>query len=101
MKRLILCITLLSLSFAGINSANAARHRKIFKTETTISAVSSTSISLKSGSATHIYKISSHTVIHVDGVKAEAKDLQKGMRAEVTTSQLEPGTASAVEASRP
>ena len=70
-------------------------------TETTISAISKDSISVKSGQATHTYKISSQTTIHVDGRKADAKDLKKGMHAEITASQLDVNTASAIEATNP
>ena len=99
MKHLLLCLTLLCLLVAGVTPANAARHRKIVKTESTITAVSGHSISVKTGSAHHTYKISSQTAIHLNGAKASAKDLKKGMHAEITASQLAPGAASAIEAS--
>ena len=101
MKHLLLCNTVLCLFILGNTPAHAARHRKIIKTETTITAVSNTSISLKSGGATHTYKISSKTTIYLDGMKVGASDLKKGMHAEVTMSQLDPNTASAIEAGRP
>jgi len=99
LKHLLPCIALLCLLAVGTAPANAARRQRKVTAETTISAISKDSISIKSGHATHTFKISSQTAIHVDGMKAEAKDLKKGMHAEVTTSQLDPNTASAIEAS--
>lgn len=101
MKHLLLCLTLLCLLSAGPTPAFAARRPKKVNTETTISAISKDSISVKSGQATHTYKISSQTTIHVDGRKADAKDLKKGMHAEITASQLDVNTASAIEATNP
>jgi ligand-binding sensor domain-containing protein len=101
MKHLLLCITLVSLIAAGATSAWGARHPKVATAEAKITAISKDSITVQSGKASHTYKISSQTTIHVDGRKAEAKDLKKGMHADVTTSQLDVNTASAIEASNP
>jgi hypothetical protein len=100
MKHLLLCITLLSFLAACTVPAHAYR-RPGAKTssEAKITAVSGDSITVQNGKASHTYKISSQTTIHVDGRKADHKDLKKGMHAEVTTSQLDPNTASAIEAS--
>lgn len=96
MKPLLLLITLLCLLVDGTIPANAQNH---IKTSASIVAVSKKSISVKSGHLTHTYKISTTTAIHLDGRKVNAKDLRKGMHADVTVSQLDPTTASAIEAS--
>ena len=98
MKYLLLCITFLCLLAAGTGPVQAS-HKKKVRTEATITAVSNNSISVKSGHATHTFKISGQTTIHVDGLKVTAKDLKKGMHAEVTASLIAPGAASAIEAS--
>jgi outer membrane receptor protein involved in Fe transport len=64
-----------------------------------ITAVSATSISVQTAKTTQTYKISAATLIHMDGRKASASELQKGMRANVTASQLDPGAAASIEAS--
>jgi hypothetical protein len=96
MKTLLLCITFLCLLAMGTSPAHA---RKKVHADATITAVSSDSITVKTGHATHHYKITSQTLIHVDGTKAVAKDLKKGMHAAVTASQIDASTASAIEAS--
>ena len=98
MKNLMFCISLVCLLALGTIPAIGAKRKKLIKSEAQISAVSSDSISVKVGHAVHSYKIDGHTVIHVDDKKANAKDLKKGMHAEVTESQLAPGTASSIEA---
>ena len=96
MKRLLLCIALAFL--LPLNIASAKRSKRIDSGEK-ITAVSGSSITVKAGSAPQIFKISGNTVIHLDGRKVTAKDLHKGMHAQVTPSQLDPTTASAIEAS--
>ena len=96
MKTLLLCITFLCVLAVGTGPAHA---RKKVNAAATIIAVSDNSISVKTGHATHTYKISSQTAIHVDGAKAAAKDLKKGMHAAVTSSQLDASAASAIDAS--
>lgn len=101
MKHLLRCLILPCLFVLGTTPAHAVRHRKTIKSEATITAASSTSVSVKLGSSTRVYKISSTTTIHIDGAKAGAGDLKKGMRADITVSQIDPDSASAIEASRP
>jgi hypothetical protein len=97
MKNLLLCITFLCLLAVGTVPAHAKK--KLVHADATITAVSDNSISVKTGHAAHTYKITSQTLIHVDGTKATAKDLKKGMHAAVTASQLDASVASAVDAS--
>jgi uncharacterized membrane protein YqgA involved in biofilm formation len=93
MKHLFLCITILCLLVVGTSPAHA------FRTDSRITAISKTHVSVKIGHATHSYKITSQTLIHLDGTNVHAKSLRKGMHADVTKSQLDPNTASAIEAS--
>jgi len=96
MKNLLLCITILCLLAVGTVPAHA---RKKVHADATITAVSDNSISVKTGHAAHTYKITSQTLIRVDGRKVTAKDLKKGMHAAVTASQIDVNTASAIDAS--
>ena len=92
MKQILLCIAL--ALFLPTNPASAKRIDSAGK----ITAVSKSSVTVKIGRAAHTYKISSTTAIHLDGRKVDAKDLHKGMHADVTVSQLDPTAASAIEA---
>jgi hypothetical protein len=65
-----------------------------------ITAVSGTSITVQASKKKQTYKISTATVIHLDGSKVQPSELKKGMHAEVTVSQLDPNAASMIEASR-
>jgi hypothetical protein len=95
MKHLLLCITVLYLLIVGTSPAQG----KNFKTDSRITAISKDSISVKVGHATHSYKITTQTLIQLDGAKAHHGDLKKGMHAEVTASQIDRNTAVAIEAS--
>ena len=94
---LILCL----LSLVTLNSAPAkgVKYKKADASSPKITAVSATSISVTAAKISRTYKISTVTQIHLDGVKAGAADLKAGMHADVTTSQLDPNTAMAIEAS--
>jgi len=94
MKNLLLCITLLCLLVAGTIPANG----KTFRTESRITQVSAHSISVNVGHAKHTYKITGETAIRLDGRKASARELRKGMAAEVTASQINPKIAIEIEA---
>ena len=99
MKHSFLRRMLLSLFLIAI--APAISMAKVFKTESRIVVVSPHSITVAIGHAKHSYKITKETAIHVDGVKAGAKALKKGMHAEVTDSLLSPRTAASIEAQHP
>jgi hypothetical protein len=92
MKYLLLCVTLLCLLVVGTSPAHA------FRTDSRITAISKNHIAVKIGRATHSYKITSQTLIRLDGMKVHAGALKKGMHADVTRSQLDPTTASAIDA---
>ena len=93
MRLLLLGITLLCFLVAGTSPAHA------FKTDSRITAISKERISVKLGHAHHSYKITSQTVITLDGVKVHPKALRKGMHADVTASQIDRNTAVAIAAS--
>ena len=99
MKHLLLSIALMFL--VPVNPAFAKKPKgvKVHASGGKITAVSANSISVQVSKTTDTYKISAATLIHLDGRKAGAGDLKKGMHAEVTASQLDPGAASAIEAS--
>ena len=95
MKHLLLSIALLFILVAGPRSA----HGKVFKTDSRIAEISKDKISVKLGHAHHSYKITSATVITLDGMKVKAHALKKGMHADVTASQIDRNTAVAIQAS--
>src|SRR5207253_689883 len=95
MKHLLFCITLLCLLVAGASPAQG----KVFKTDSRITAISKNRISVKVGHAKHSYKITSQTLIQLDGIKVNARALKKGMHADVTPSQIDRNTAVSIEAS--
>ena len=102
MKHTLLFICLLSfvpLESAPAKGAKSAKSVKVNASGAKITLVSGTSISVEMGKSTHTYKISGQTQIHLDGRKTSANDLRKGMRADVTASQLDPDTAIIIEAS--
>ena len=72
---------------------------KIHASEATITSVSSDSISVGNGKSSQSYKISGSTQIRLDGRRVSANELRSGMRADVTASQLDPGSAMSIEAS--
>ena len=98
MKTTLLLVCLLSLVLLNTAPAKGVKYAKAHASSPTITAVSADSISVVAAKVAHTYKITSQTAIHIDGVKAGAKDLKKGMHAAVTTGQLDPNTAMAVEA---
>lgn len=64
----------------------------------TITAVSSTSISVKTSTDTKTYSIDGHTSITLDGRKVAADALKSGMGADVTPSGLNPSAAISIAA---
>ena len=101
MKHLLLLLCILSL--VPLNPAQAKGkgqpqakkpQPKVEAGDTTISAVSGTSITV--GKQT--LSITGKTAITLDGRKADAGALKTGMRASVTASGLEPGSASSIVA---
>jgi hypothetical protein len=96
MKRPLLCIALLFLFVAG--TVPATSEAKSFRAESHITAVSPHSITVVLGHAQRSYKITGQTEIHVNGRKAGAQELKKGMQADVTASQIDPNVAIKIEA---
>jgi hypothetical protein len=99
MKHSLLLVCLLSIFLFSPASGRVVKGAKVHASGAKITAVSANSISVLTGKSTHTYKISGQTLIEVDGRKAGANALHKGMLAEVTPSSLDPGTAMSVEAS--
>ena len=99
MKHSLLFICLLCLIAAAPASAKGVKFKKVDASGAKITAVSASSVSIESAKVKHTYKITAATQIHVDGRKAGAADMKKGMHAEVTASQLDPAVAMAIEAS--
>jgi hypothetical protein len=95
MKPLLPGITLLCLLLVGASPAQG----RVFRTDSHITAISKERISVKVGHAKHSYKITSQTLIELDGRKVGPKALRKGMHADVTASQIDRNTAIAIEAS--
>ena len=95
MKHLLLCITLLCFLVLGTGPAQG----KTFKTDSRITEISKERISVHVGHAHHSYKITSQTVITLDGTKVHPRELRKGMHADVTASQIDRNTAVAIAAS--
>jgi len=94
MKNILLCIV---LTFCLCTNFAFAK-RKHINASATITAVSPTSITVKTGTVSQTYKVSANTLVHVDGRKAALNELHKNMHAEVTVSQLDPTAVSAIEA---
>lgn len=97
MKSTLLLICLLSFLPLASAPAKGVKYTKVHGAGAKITAVSADSISVESAKVVHTYKISSKTLIHLNGAKTGASDLRKGMHAEVTASQLDPNTAIAIE----
>lgn len=106
MKRTLILLSILSLM--PLNDAPAKGRApgkrpapiKIDAGDETITAVSSDSITVGTAKSksSQTYKISGITQIHLDGRKVSTNDLRSGMRAIVTPSQLDPGSAMSIEA---
>jgi hypothetical protein len=97
----VLAVTL-ALSFLAPAPQASARvaYVKVHAKGGRITAVSGTSISVQSSKTVQTYRISTATVIHLDGARVDSAELKKGMHAEVTASQLDTNAASMIEASR-
>lgn len=103
MKRTLVLLSLLSLMLLHDAPAKGKAKKtpppiKVHASGAKISAVSTDSISVETGKSSQTYKISGSTHIHLDGRKVSANDLRKGMRADVTSSQLDPDSAMSIEA---
>ena len=98
MKHALLFLCLLALLPAAPAAAKGVKYSKVDASGAKITAVSADSITLQSAKVNHTYKITASTQIRVDGRKAGAADLKKGMHVNVTASQLDPGIAMAIEA---
>jgi hypothetical protein len=102
MKPILLVVCLLSLVPLNSASAKGAKGPKAVKVHAAgakITAISANLISVEIAKDTHTYAISAQTQVHLNGMKASVKDLRKGMRADVTASQLDPRAAMMIEAS--
>ena len=98
-KHTLLSICLLCLIAVAPASAKGVKFNKVDASGAKITAVSASSISFESAKVNHTYKITAATQIRVDGRKAGAADLKKGMHVGVTAGQLDPTVAMAIEAS--
>jgi hypothetical protein len=97
MKHLLICIALLCL-LPPPNASARSHRRKIDASSGLVTAVSGGSISVKSSKKSQTYKISSVTVIHLDAQRVDPSKLKKGMRAQVTPSEIDQNTAISIEA---
>jgi hypothetical protein len=108
MKRTLLLLALISLmplhdapaknKGGGKKPGKKPEPIKIHASESKITSVSSDSISVGNGKTSQSYKISGSTQIRLDGRRVSANELRSGMRADVTASQLDPGSAMSIEA---
>jgi len=73
--------------------------QKTNSSETKIESVSADSITVKTATASHTYKIDSRTTISVNNKKGTAQDLKTGMRADVSASTIHPDLAVSIRAS--
>jgi hypothetical protein len=98
MKHRLLLACLLLLLPLGSAIGKGIPWAKVDASSARITEVSATSIAVKSAKVVHSYKITKLTRIVVDGRRAGAEKLRKGMFASVTPSQLEPDTAISIDA---
>lgn len=98
MKPILLCLVLMFLAPVRPALARKPQAVKVHVPEGKITAFSTSSISGQTSQTAETCKISAATSIHLDGRMAGATDLKKGLHAEVTASQPDPGAASASEA---
>lgn len=82
----------------GTISPAKGGYLKVHASGARITDVSATSITVKEAKKVRTYQIGKLTSIKVDGNKAGAQALRKGMFVNVTTSQLDAGMARSIEA---